>query len=126
MTYRRSASSGTPSRASRKVSEPHFVILLDFRPEIFGFSCLDSLSVLVAAHASLDEYMATWFGLDQSKYQWALNDYYETIGKVSKVSDLRIRSSSTWLNDRVIRENRVRSVSFRLRCRYSNLDLYLG
>lgn len=87
---------------------------------------MDSLVVLVAAHASLDEYVSTWFGLDQSKYQWALNDYYETIGKVSKVSDLRIRSSSTWLNDRVIRENRVRSVSFRLRCRYSNLDLYLG
>jgi len=28
-TDRRSASSGTPSRASRKVSEPHFVILVD-------------------------------------------------------------------------------------------------
>jgi hypothetical protein len=38
---------------------------------------------LVAAHASLDEYVANWFGLDQSKYQWALNDYYEATGKVS-------------------------------------------
>jgi len=83
---------------------------------------LDSLSVLVAAHASLDEYVATWFGLDQSKYQWALNDYYEATGKVSA---LGLRSSSTLLNDRVIRGNRVRSVSFRLRYRYSDLDLYL-
>ena len=84
---------------------------------------MDSLSVLVAAHASLDEYVATWFGLDQSKYQWALNDYYEATGKVSA---LGLRSSSTLLNDRVIRGNRVRSVSFRLRYRYSDLDLYLG
>jgi len=38
---------------------------------------------VVAAHASLDEYVANWFGLDQSKYQWALNDYYEATGKVS-------------------------------------------
>ena len=42
---------------------------------------MDSLSVPVAAHASLDEYVATWFGLDQSKYQWALNDYYEATGR---------------------------------------------
>ncbi|XXG64460.1 hypothetical protein AAC387_Pa05g2410 [Persea americana] len=34
-------------------------------------------------HSSLDEYLADWFGLNQSKYQWALNDYYESneIGK---------------------------------------------
>lgn len=28
------------------------------------------------AHSSLDEYLADWFGLNQSKYQWALDDYY--------------------------------------------------
>uniref|UniRef100_A0A0E0KNN3 Uncharacterized protein n=1 Tax=Oryza punctata TaxID=4537 RepID=A0A0E0KNN3_ORYPU len=33
------------------------------------------------AHASLDEYISNWFGLDQSKYQWALNEYYESNGK---------------------------------------------
>ncbi|KAK9101707.1 hypothetical protein Sjap_018961 [Stephania japonica] len=33
------------------------------------------------AHSSLDHYLSEWFGLDQSKYQWALNDYYETQGK---------------------------------------------
>lgn len=44
---------------------------------------MDSLAAVVAAHANLDEYVANWFGLDQSKYQWALNDYYEATGKVS-------------------------------------------
>jgi hypothetical protein len=39
--------------------------------------------LLVATHACLDEYVANWFGLDQSKYQWALNDYYEATSKVS-------------------------------------------
>ncbi|XP_047311750.1 pollen-specific leucine-rich repeat extensin-like protein 1 [Impatiens glandulifera] len=32
------------------------------------------------AHSSLDEYVAHWFGLNQSKYQWALDDYYESKG----------------------------------------------
>ncbi|KAG8651795.1 hypothetical protein MANES_06G022800v8 [Manihot esculenta] len=30
------------------------------------------------AHSSLDEHLARWFGLNQSKYQWALDDYYES------------------------------------------------
>lgn len=33
------------------------------------------------AHSSLDEHLANWFGLDHSRYQWALNDYYESSGK---------------------------------------------
>jgi hypothetical protein len=45
-----------------------------------------SFPSLCAAHASLDGYISNWFGLDQSKYQWALNDYYETTGKVLAVS----------------------------------------
>nr|CAD1825936.1 unnamed protein product [Ananas comosus var. bracteatus] len=32
-------------------------------------------------HSSLDEYLANLFGLNRSKYQWALNDYYENQGK---------------------------------------------
>ncbi|KAI9392978.1 hypothetical protein POPTR_006G166400v4 [Populus trichocarpa] len=32
------------------------------------------------AHSSLDDHLARWFGLNQSKYQWALDDYYETKG----------------------------------------------
>ena len=36
-----------------------------------------------AAHSSLDDHLARWFGLNQSKYQWALDDYYESKGLVS-------------------------------------------
>ncbi|KAL5549223.1 hypothetical protein UlMin_004454 [Ulmus minor] len=32
------------------------------------------------AHSSLDDHLARWFGLNQSKYQWALDDYYESKG----------------------------------------------
>ncbi|XP_043721374.1 uncharacterized protein LOC122668874 isoform X2 [Telopea speciosissima] len=32
------------------------------------------------AHSSLDEHLADWFGLNHSRYQWALNDYYESRG----------------------------------------------
>ncbi|KAK9715504.1 hypothetical protein RND81_06G169200 [Saponaria officinalis] len=39
-----------------------------------------ALVKLQNVHASVDEYMANWLGLDQSKYQWALNDYYEAKG----------------------------------------------
>lgn len=42
--------------------------------------------VLCAAHSSLDQYLADWLGLDQSRYQWALNDYYENNRTVSNFS----------------------------------------
>ncbi|KAM7267357.1 hypothetical protein ACFE04_009523 [Oxalis oulophora] len=32
------------------------------------------------AHMSLDDRLARWFGLNQSKYQWALDDYYDAKG----------------------------------------------
>ncbi|XP_047070484.1 extensin-like [Lolium rigidum] len=41
----------------------------------------DAVLRVQEAHASLDGYISNWFGLDQSKYQWALNDYYESTGK---------------------------------------------
>ncbi|KAF0892604.1 hypothetical protein E2562_017323 [Oryza meyeriana var. granulata] len=41
----------------------------------------DTVARVQEAHASLDEYISNWFGLDQSKYQWALNEYYESNGK---------------------------------------------
>ncbi|KAL6639830.1 hypothetical protein ACP70R_022652 [Stipagrostis hirtigluma subsp. patula] len=41
----------------------------------------DAVARVQQAHASLDEYISNWLGLDQSKYQWALNDYYECAGK---------------------------------------------
>ncbi|MQM00755.1 hypothetical protein Taro_033502 [Colocasia esculenta] len=34
-------------------------------------------------HSSLDEYLADWLGLNQSRYQWALDDYYEKKEMVS-------------------------------------------
>ncbi|XP_072973306.1 uncharacterized protein [Typha angustifolia] len=51
----------------------------------FGFFW-DAVAKVQDAHSSLDEYLADWFGLNQSKYQWALNDYYENNGKVSAFS----------------------------------------
>ncbi|KAG1364121.1 proline-rich receptor-like protein kinase PERK8 [Cocos nucifera] len=42
----------------------------------FGFFW-DAVAKVQDVHSSLDEYLANWFGLDQSKYQWALNNYYE-------------------------------------------------
>lgn len=36
----------------------------------------DAVAKVQNAHSSLDEYLADWFGLNQSKYQWALDDYY--------------------------------------------------
>ncbi|KAK4797651.1 hypothetical protein SAY86_029977 [Trapa natans] len=36
------------------------------------------------AHSSLDDHLARWFGLNLSKYQWALDDYYNNKVLVSK------------------------------------------
>ncbi|KAH7544675.1 hypothetical protein FEM48_Zijuj01G0010900 [Ziziphus jujuba var. spinosa] len=44
------------------------------------------------AHSSLDDHLARWFGLNQSKYQWALDDYYESKGLVS-ILDLSFRTA---------------------------------
>ncbi|KAK8967589.1 hypothetical protein KSP40_PGU000504 [Platanthera guangdongensis] len=42
---------------------------------------VQNLSVdVVAAHSSLDEYLAEWLGLNQSRYQWAVDDYFENTG----------------------------------------------
>ncbi|KAK9078886.1 hypothetical protein SSX86_002944 [Deinandra increscens subsp. villosa] len=40
----------------------------------------DAVAKIQNAHSSLDEHVAHWFGLNQSKYQWALDDYYESKG----------------------------------------------
>ncbi|KAJ0575826.1 hypothetical protein HanIR_Chr05g0217231 [Helianthus annuus] len=42
---------------------------------LLGCHCHTSKRYL---HSSLDDYLAHWFGLNQSKYQWALDDYYGT------------------------------------------------
>jgi len=105
------------------VSEPHFVILVDsvfFSGDLekfakIGFSFSDSLTVVVAAHASLDEYVANWFGLDQSKYQWALNDYYEATGKVSALRFLLCNSMAHFPFNFGWEFRLIRVVSFDLR-----------
>ncbi|KAG6411739.1 hypothetical protein SASPL_129823 [Salvia splendens] len=51
-------------------------------PSSFTFFS-DALAKLQNAHASLDEHVAHWFGLNQSKYQWALDNYYESNGKAT-------------------------------------------
>jgi len=43
------------------------------------------MNFLFTAHSSLDDHVARWFGLNQSKYQWALDDYYESKGMVSNL-----------------------------------------
>lgn len=47
----------------------------------FGFFW-NAVAKVQNAHSSLDGFMAEWFGLDHSKYQWALDDYYESKGVV--------------------------------------------
>ncbi|KAJ4828166.1 hypothetical protein Tsubulata_005044 [Turnera subulata] len=44
------------------------------------------------AHSSLDDHLARWFGLNQSKYQWALDDYYESKGM--EKGDLKTKEMS--------------------------------
>ncbi|XP_028773751.1 uncharacterized protein LOC114742745 [Neltuma alba] len=52
----------------------------------------NAVTKVQTAQSSLDDHLARWFGLDQSKYQWALDDYYESKGvgqgdiKVKEVS----------------------------------------
>ncbi|KAE9601655.1 hypothetical protein Lal_00040708 [Lupinus albus] len=58
---------------------------------VLGF-LKNAVTKVQTAHSSLDDHLARWFGLNQSKYQWALDDYYETNGiekgdsKVTEVS----------------------------------------
>ncbi|ERN07345.1 hypothetical protein AMTRI_Chr12g241380 [Amborella trichopoda] len=41
----------------------------------------NTVSKIQTVHSSIDECLADWFGLNQSKYQWALNEYYESKGQ---------------------------------------------
>uniref|UniRef100_A0A7N0R935 Uncharacterized protein n=1 Tax=Kalanchoe fedtschenkoi TaxID=63787 RepID=A0A7N0R935_KALFE len=45
------------------------------------------------AHSSLDDHMSRWFGLDQSKYQWALDDYYQSKGMAK--DDVKMKDVSS-------------------------------
>ncbi|KAJ6800221.1 extensin [Iris pallida] len=59
-----------------QVPPPQFVKSGGKSTGVFGFFW-DAVTKVQDAHATLDGYLADWLGLDQSRYQWALNDYYE-------------------------------------------------
>ncbi|KAH6772257.1 hydroxyproline-rich glycoprotein family protein [Perilla frutescens var. hirtella] len=64
-------------------------------PSPFAF-VWDALAKVQNAHANLDEHVAHWFGLNQSKYQWALDDYYENNEKGFVIFD--INGMDSWTN----------------------------
>nr|CAD1824805.1 unnamed protein product [Ananas comosus var. bracteatus] len=68
-----------------QVPPPQFEKAATSSGSVFGFFW-EAVAKVQDMHSSLDEYLADWFGLDQSKYQWALNDYYENNGKEKEVS----------------------------------------
>ncbi|KAL9685066.1 hypothetical protein QQ045_022512 [Rhodiola kirilowii] len=45
------------------------------------------------AHSSVDDHLSRWFGLDQSKYQWALDDYYRSKGIAN--DDIKMKDVSS-------------------------------
>ncbi|KAK6151438.1 hypothetical protein DH2020_014073 [Rehmannia glutinosa] len=58
----------------------------------FGFFW-DAVAKFQNAHASLDEHVAQWFGLNKSRYQWALDDYYENNEKNQTEAKPQVKSS---------------------------------
>ncbi|XP_027333335.1 proline-rich receptor-like protein kinase PERK2 isoform X2 [Abrus precatorius] len=53
----------------------------------------NAVTKVQTAHSSLDDHLARWFGLNQSKYQWALDDYYETKGM--EKGDIKVKEISS-------------------------------
>ncbi|KAK2412556.1 hypothetical protein QL285_047735 [Trifolium repens] len=53
----------------------------------------NAVTKVQTAHSSLDDHLARWFGLNQSKYQWALDDYYETKG--TEKGDQKVKEISS-------------------------------
>ncbi|XP_061361459.1 uncharacterized protein LOC133305305 [Gastrolobium bilobum] len=52
----------------------------------------NAVTKVQTAHSSLDDHLARWFGLNQSKYQWALDDYYESKGM--EKGDIKVKEIS--------------------------------
>ncbi|KAG4976471.1 hypothetical protein AAZX31_13G081000 [Glycine max] len=59
---------------------------------VFGFF-RNAVTKVQTAHSSLDDHLARWFGLNQSKYQWALDDYYESKGM--EKGDIKVKEISS-------------------------------
>ncbi|XP_020225684.1 uncharacterized protein LOC109807551 [Cajanus cajan] len=53
----------------------------------------NAVTKVQTAHSSLDDHLARWFGLNQSKYQWALDDYYESKGM--EKGDIKVKEISS-------------------------------
>ncbi|XP_027917158.1 uncharacterized protein LOC114176341 [Vigna unguiculata] len=53
----------------------------------------NAVNKVQTAHSSLDDHVARWFGLNQSKYQWALDDYYESKGM--EKGDIKMKEVSS-------------------------------
>ncbi|KAE9602428.1 hypothetical protein Lal_00049882 [Lupinus albus] len=90
-----------PSSASTKILPPplhpppthiHNPVSPHKSSSVFGFF-KNAVTKVQAAHSSLDDHLARWFGLDHSKYQWALNDYYESEGM--EKGDIRVKEVSS-------------------------------
>ncbi|KAF7806644.1 pre-mRNA 3'-end-processing factor FIP1-like [Senna tora] len=58
----------------------------------------NAVTKVQTAHSSLDDHLARWFGLDQSKYQWALDDYHETKGADQYVVELSSKEDNTGIS----------------------------
>ncbi|KAF7851348.1 hypothetical protein BT93_L4079 [Corymbia citriodora subsp. variegata] len=61
-----------PHRFGNSVASPP---LLDHGSVLAFFK--NAATKLQKAQSSLDSHMARWLGLDQSRYQWALENYYD-------------------------------------------------
>ncbi|KAL7134372.1 hypothetical protein ABFS83_11G022100 [Erythranthe nasuta] len=60
-------------------------------PSSFAFFS-DAVAKFQNAHENLDEHVAHWFGLNKSKYQWALDDYYENNEKNKRDDKPKIKA----------------------------------
>ncbi|TKY54559.1 hypothetical protein E2542_SST18971 [Spatholobus suberectus] len=64
----------------------------DSDDSVLGF-VRNAVTKVQTAHSSLDDHLARWFGLNQSKYQWALDDYYESKGM--EKGDIKVKEISS-------------------------------
>ncbi|KAL1813927.1 hypothetical protein ACET3Z_023992 [Daucus carota] len=91
-----SVQSGSPSPVQFKSPPPVLPPPVHYSPKdgssSFAFFW-DAVAKVQHAHSSLDGYVAHWFGLNQSKYQWALDDYYESKGGVDH-ADAKVKDTS--------------------------------
>ncbi|KAJ8444212.1 hypothetical protein Cgig2_028093 [Carnegiea gigantea] len=72
----------TPKKVAVQTPPPVKPPPLQFdKPPVDRFGIFrDALAKVQNVHATVDEFMANWLGLNQSKFQWALDDYYEAKG----------------------------------------------